>query len=59
MDTEAITVSLPQRKVGDLVEAWPPGRKTAALREVLTLAGKLHCAVDVIRPGWYFVRRLL
>lgn len=35
VDTESTTVSLPQRKVDDLVEglkAWPPGREMAAMR---------------------------
>lgn len=43
VDAESITISLPQRKVDDLVEwlrAWPPGIKTAMVREVLILAGK-------------------
>ena len=62
VDTEAGTISLPEQKVQDLRERlaeWPPHRKQATVREVLVLAGKLHHAAFVIRPGRYFVHRLL
>ena len=32
--------------------------RTTTVREVLLLAGKLHTAAYVIRPGGYIVRRL-
>ena len=38
---------------------WPARRQTATVREVLVLAGKLHHVSFVVRPGRYFVRRLL
>ena len=60
--TESMTIALPARKVDDLyarVAEWPPERETATVKEVLVLAGKLHHASFVIRPGRYFVRRLL
>ena len=62
IDTESMTIALPPRKVDDLraqVAKWPVGRETATVKEVLVLAGKLHHASFVIRPGRYFVRRLL
>ena len=62
LDTVKMSISLPDRKVKDFqerLEEWPEGRKTATVREVLVLAGKLHHAAYVVRPGRYFVRRLL
>ena len=62
LDTEKMTISLPTRKVKELqevLEEGPTGKSTAIVREVLVLAGKLHHAAYVIRPGRYFVRRLL
>ena len=59
-DTEKITTSLPPRKakeLRELMEEWPTGRRTATVREVLVLTGKLHDAAYVIRPGRCFVRR--
>lgn len=57
-----MTVSLPQRKVNDLVErleTWPPGRQAATVREILVVPGKRNQATFVIRPGRYFIARLL
>ena len=63
IDTESITISLPARKVVELsarlAAEWPTGRRTATVKEVLVLAGKLHHASFVIRSGRYSVRRLL
>ena len=62
VDTEEMTVGLPERKLDDLrhrLGCWPPGRREATVREVLSLAGKLHHAAYVVRPGRYFVHRLL
>ena len=62
LDTEDMTVGLPQRKLEDLRQRlanWLPERREEAVREVLSLAGKLHHAAYVVRPGHYFVRRLL
>ena len=61
LDTERMTISLPARKVlelRNLLEEWSAWRSTATVRELLVLAGKLHHAAYVIRPGRYFVRRL-
>ena len=62
LDAEKMTIALPARKVRELrepLEEWPAGRCTATVRKVLVLAEKLHHAAYVIRPGRYFVRRLL
>ena len=61
VDTESMTIALP-KKVDELrarLAEWPAGRQTATVREVLVLAGKLHHASFVIRPGRYFGRRFL
>lgn len=47
VDTESMTISLPQKKVDDLVEwlsEWPTERKITTVKEVLVLATKLHHA---------------
>ena len=63
LDTEDMMVGLPQRKLEDLrqrLAKWPPERRKATVREVLSLAGKLHHhAAYVVRTGRYFVHRLL
>ena len=43
----------------EMLQKWPSARMHATVKEVLVLAGKLHHAAFVIRPGRYFVRRLL
>ena len=62
LDTERMTISLPGRKINEkqeMLQEWPEERSKATVREVLVLAGKLHHVVYVIKPGRYFVRRLL
>ena len=62
LDTKAMRIPLPQRKVHDLVErlqTWPPGRQAATARDVLVLLGIRYHAAFVIWPGRYFVGRLL
>eukprot|EP00752_Nemacystus_decipiens_P006636 g5966.t1 len=62
VDTEAMTIGLLEAKLARTTEElarWPPGRGSATVEEVLSLAGKLHHAAYVIRPARYFVRRLL
>ena len=57
-----MNIALPTRKVGDFrarVAESTAVRQSATVREVLVLEGKLHHASFVIRPGRYFVRRLL
>lgn len=45
------------RLAGAVLEEWPTTRRMATLNEVLVLAGQLHYAAVVIRPGRYFVER--
>ena len=62
LDTEKMTLSLPARKsreLQELLEDWPPWKRTATEREVLVLAGKMYHVAYVIRPVKYSVRRLL
>ena len=62
LDKERMTISLPARKISELqkmLEDWPAGGRTAMVREVLVLKGKLRHVAYVIRPGRYFVQRLL
>ena len=62
LDTERMTMSLPARTVRELQELLgegPAGMRTATVREVLALTGKLHHAEYVIIPARYFVQRLL
>ena len=47
LDTQDMTVGLPQKKLEDLrqrLAKWPPEWREATVREVLSLAGKLHHA---------------
>ena len=56
-----MTIPLPATKVEELNEMlydWPAGRRTATVREVLVLAGKVQHVANMIRSGRYFVRRL-
>ena len=62
MDTAKMTISVPPRNIRELqqlLEEWPEVRRTATVREVLVLAGKLHHVAYVIGTGRYFVLRLL
>ena len=46
----------------DVIErlaVWPPHRRTAKVRDILGFAGNLQRAAYVVRPGQFFVRRLL
>ena len=61
LDMQRMTISLPAkvREVQELLEECPPGKRTATVREVLVVVGKLHHAAYVIRRGTYFVHLLL
>ena len=62
LDTEDMTVALPQKKWEDLGQRqanWLPERREETVWAVLSVAVKLHHAGYVVRPGRYFVRRLL
>ena len=61
LETERMPTPLPViniRELQQLLEEFPNGGRTATVREVLVLAGKLHHVAYVIRPGRYFVQRL-
>ncbi len=62
IDTVAMTISVPPRKIADLrgiLDQWPVERKEAPVEEVRSLVGKLLHLSEVVRPGKFFVRRIL
>ena len=62
IDTEALTVTLPSRKrlkLRSLLAEWPPSRASASARQVSKLAGFLMHISFAVRPGLFFVQRLL
>ena len=62
IDTKAMTISVPQEKVAklrELLRAWPADRKTASVKEVRSLLGRLLHLSEVVRPGKFFIRRIL
>ena len=57
-----MTISLPQGKVGQLRELlteWPRDRRSAPESKLRSLRGKLLHVCEVVRPGKFFVRRML
>lgn len=61
-DTIAMSMSVPQEKVAQLramLEEWPGDRREAPVKEVRSLLGKLLHLSEVVRPGKFFVRRIL
>lgn len=61
-DTVAMTISLPESKLhsySQMLAEWPPTRRSAPTKQVLSLLGKLIHAATVLRPGRFFVTRLL
>lgn len=52
--TANVAIALPVRTT-----EWPAGRQTATVRGVLVVAGKVHRVPFEIRPGQFFVRRLV
>ena len=63
IDTVAMTISLPAEKLTqlhNLLAAWPAERTVATTEsEFRTLIRKLLHGCGVVRPGKYFVRRML
>ena len=62
VDTEALTVTLPSHKrlkLRSLLAAWPASRASASAKQVSQLAGFLMHVSFAVRPGSFFVHRLL
>ena len=62
IDTVAMTISVPPARLAqlwDLLEQWPATRKFAPEKSVRSLIGKLLHICEVVRPGKFFVRRML
>ena len=62
IDTEALTVTLPSRKrlqLRSLLAEWSPSPASASARQVSKLAGFLMNISFAVRPGLFFVQRLL
>lgn len=62
IDTIAMTISVPQDKVvqlRSLLQQWPADRPVATVKEVRSLLGKLLHLSEVVRPGKFFIRRIL
>lgn len=61
IDTQNMRISVPPRKIDeirDLLRKWPMDRRSARIKEVESLIGKLRHFTIVIRPGRYMVWRL-
>ena len=63
VDAHNMTVSLPEDKSQQLHELlyvhFYPDRQEASPRDIMSLVGKLRCYAYCIRPGRYFLRRLI
>lgn len=62
IDTVAMTTSVPQEKVVQLralLDEWPVDRREAPVKAVRSLLGKMLHLSEVVRPGKFFVRRIL
>ena len=62
IDTVAMTISVTQEKVEQLqalLAQWPVERKVAPVKEVRSLLGRLLHLCEVVRPGKFFIRRIL
>lgn len=62
IDTQRMRMKLPERKrveILQLLQKWPSTRKTATAKEMWSLTGKLRHVAKVVRPGRFFVWRLL
>lgn len=62
IDTVSMTIAVTQEKVAQLqtmLAEWPHDRRQASVREFRSLLGKLLHLCEVVRPGKFFVRRIL
>lgn len=62
IDTMSMTIAVPQEKISRLrvmLDQWPGERTTASVKDVRSLLGKLLHLCEVVRPGKFFIRRIL
>ena len=62
IDTVPMVISLTSEKLHQLsllLEAWPPARAVTSEYEMRSLMGKLLHVSEVVRPGKFFVRRII
>ena len=62
LDTQQLTVTMPpqkQQKLGRVLREWPAPRTSATARQVSELTGFLIHVCFALRPGKFFVGRLL
>lgn len=62
LDTQQLTITMTdtkQQKLGRILAAWPATRRVATARQVAELTGFLMHVSFVLRPGKFFVGRLL
>ena len=62
IDTVAMTISVPHAKLERLrntLSEWSPDRLVASEEELRSPIGRLLLLCEVVRPGKYFVRRML
>ena len=62
IDAVAMTISVPLEKLErlrDTLNEWSRDRVVASEEELRSLIGRLMHLCEVVRPGKYFVRRML
>lgn len=62
IDTVGMTISVPPAKLAqlsDMLAEWPVDRRYASITDLRSLLGKLLHLCDVVRPGKFFIRRIL
>ena len=62
IDTVGMTITSPPAKLPqlrDLLRQWPDDRVSVSEVELTSLTGKLLHVCEVVRPGEFFVRRML
>ncbi|CAN0456082.1 unnamed protein product, partial [Pylaiella littoralis] len=62
LDTSTMTISVPPTKLTqlcDMLAEWPVTRRKASIKDVRSLLRKLLHLCHVVRPGKFFIRRIL
>ena len=62
IDTVRMTIAVTPEKIAKtqaLLAEWPGDRRTACVHDVRSLLGKLLHLCEVVRPGKFFIRRIL